>query len=122
MPASAPLPSVESPQHYVLFPHESPDPYILPQEQSDAGTPSSTRTLTPPGIPKFTEEKLFELDKQRAITRRERLRQWAQKAGISHDLGGELDESSSDPWYWFEMGHYFGREILTIEFAMKGLC
>lgn len=111
-----PLPSVECPEHYVQSPHKSPEPYIVPQQSGDIAYRRPSRSLTSERTPvSETTEKL------RAIWRREDLRCCVQKAGLTHDLGGELCETSKDPRYWFERAHYFAREQRAIEHSIKGL-
>lgn len=119
MQGSAPLPSVECPEHYVQIPHKSPEPYLLPQLSGDVGTRASSGSSTPER-PHATESEELEAEKEIAIWRREQLRCCVQKAGLSHDLGGELCESSTDQRYWVERAHYFAREQRTIEHSIKG--
>lgn len=116
----SPLPSVECPEHYVQSPHNSPEPYIHPQQLADTGIRSSSGSSSPERAP-LTEIEELELLKQGALWQREQLRCCVQKAGLCHHLGGELFEASTDQRYWVERSHYFTREKRTIEHKLKGL-
>lgn len=123
MSESEPLPSVERPEHDVQLPLESTPPEILSHgsEEGVATISRPSRDQTPI-FHRLTEQYQLQEDKDNAFHLRQDLRELVLKTGMIHDLGGELDESSTDSHYWVERGHFFAKEKIKAVFALKGAC